>query len=101
VPEVALDAAVTRLRALYRNDTSQPISRAHVAAVIHHPKAGIVLNALLPHKTVTSPGEKLYWLLHPDTKPFEYLDRATLNAFEDLWALLVQVSQSPSHNERD
>lgn len=99
VPEVALGAAITRLRALYRNDSTQVLSAKFVSAVVNHPKAAMILNVLLPHKTVTSPGEKLYWLLHPDNTAFEYLDKATLTAFEDLWKLLVQVSYAPSRSE--
>jgi transcriptional regulator with XRE-family HTH domain len=95
---VMLDSLTERFRDLFVTEPSVAITPDAIQAILEHPHAVIVLNALLPRKDIPSALEKLFWLSHPGGT----LDKrvATLSAehqagIRALWELLGRVCQSP------
>jgi DNA-binding Xre family transcriptional regulator len=93
---VMLDSVAERLSGLFAGDPAVPVTAATIQAILEHPHAVIVLNALLPRKDIPSALEKLFWLSHPGgtlDKQVEALSAEHRAGIRALWKLLMRVSQ--------
>ena len=92
IDDIVLVSVVEQLSALFKGTVSgDQIRREFVLSVVNHPHSGIVLNVLLPRKSIPSNVEKLYWLIY---QVQESPDSEKKQAVKDLWALLLRASQA-------
>lgn len=65
--------------------------------VIGSPDVTIALNVLLPRKDISTPQEKLFWLVHPSEtldKRFSLLADEYQQGIRALWELLVEIAKN-------
>ena len=97
VEDLALTSVVDQLQKLYAADPAHAAIDAElVLNAVNHPHAAIVLNALLPKKTIPSNVEKLFWLIYPAS---EAPSAEKQQAVKDLWELLLHVSVAKKHHK--
>lgn len=88
----ALAMCAMRLSKLAKDDASLEFTTSEeIAEVLAHPKVNIVINALLPRKSVPTNTQKLYWLLYfksndPGTERLSPEEKLALIA---LWKFVV------------
>lgn len=88
---ILLKGVSRRIRRVFEPETIEDTDQ--IQHIVRQPGAAIVLNFLMPRREISTPLEKLYWLLHNNDYMDEHIPPEDRAAMKALWELIRLASR--------